>query len=1140
MEKSELLIVTVLAVLKANMISVPLDIASPASRLEHILKLCSCHAILTVTQSEQSIYELARIVRIDILVASPELQRLSGDNIDNASFTTEHQICHILFTSGSTGLSKGVKTLHSAVAHNTLAFAGVFKLDHNTRALQFAAPTFAIFVLDTFQTLFSGGCLILATRATIMADITTFIRNSEITFCWLTPTVSRLIDPTQVPSLKILLSSGENLPVEVAERWKQQTSCSLWNTLGSTETLAYTVHNLSESSTSSSHVGQAIPGMKVILLEQGSCDEVEEGRQGEICVAGPQLLQGYLGSSDPQSRNIYIGGTRFFRTGDLGIVEKVACGRTSIRYIGRDDSQVKINGVRIDLGAVETSITGCPLVSQGVALVPRAGNITGQLTAIIALNPSCNGLALSTRPSHQSSHSITALESSFMLISQLGQVKDYVHKALPVYAVPRHWWIVATLPMTTNGKIDRFNLRLWLERMDRSEYLTHIGSWTKTEDIFALEALETKLKSLWVEVLELPELVLRHDASFFEYGADSLTVTRLVSKAREVELSITYEQVFIHKTIRNLANSMISHSLGVPKTSSQVFSSTINRGKSRLQNDTQLQSLPPFSLLGTDDVSAILSSQNDIEDIVPASELQLDYILSSRKLGHPVFVWFFIKLDKTSSITRLLAASKVVTQKHSILRTEFDIISGKCYQVIKKHNIDFKIRGCTSDYDQICSVIDREMAIPSPFGKRLARFRLFVSDTGTQNLGIGLCHSLFDGFSMPLIYRDLEAAYSGTLENLVAPPYSLYIRHSIQTSQHSDTSTFWAELLRGSRITRIFKPQLESLSGGMMQLTRSFQYTWKRHNGTSLAIVLKAAFALTLAKMSRSNDITFGSIASGRSISLDGALEIVGPLLNFIPARLRIDNNMTFSELLQNILDQQVATIPYESTPLTQISRHAGWDSTLFGYTIAVQNVPTQGDFAQWRLAGIASYDFDEHFQECGLVIFPRNDGSLSIQLDFKKGLEVPRVERVLDLFVDILKTINENPEHQASTILSGPLLSEFSQKNDAIPNDMIPKAHRCDHVPFGGIEILTLLKTLWADVLPEVKDPDPNESFFNLGGNNIMAAQLTVLCEKAGFDLKLSDVIECPTLNMQCLRLLGCDVGVKREPAKLTFWSTE
>ena len=1139
MEKSEFLIISVLAILKANMISVPLDIHAPDIHLEHIIELCRCRIILTVSDSAHCAIKLAQIIQVDTVVAGQETQRLSQDNLDNNLSTSENQVCHILFTSGSTGMSKGVKITHHAVAHNTLVFSQILALDESTRSLQFAAPTFAVFVLDVFQTLFSGGCLVMATREAIMADITTFIRDSKITFCWLTPTVSRFIDPARVPSLRILLSSGENLPAQVAEKWKRQRSCTLWNSLGSTEALAYTMQNLTNSPASSSHVGQAIPGMKVVILESESDKEVAEGERGEICVAGPQLLHGYLSKNNAHSRDTYIGGIRFFRTGDFGIFDRLACGRLSIRCIGRGDSQVKINGVRLDLGDVEMSISACALVKQAVVLIPQAGVVSGQIIAIIIANYISHNSNLAIQSS-QVSNLIAVSESSSQLLSQLNRIKDHARKTLSANAIPRHWWIMETLPLLTSGKIDRFKIRTWLETMDRSEYLIHIKSWTNTENLFGVEALEMKMKILWADILDLPEPIIQYDVSFFEFGADSLTVTRLVARARDIGLTFTYEQVFTHKTIRQLVKSMINSSQRKDQLSTVTSLSKGCQERIIPKSSTHSQSLASFSLLGTDDVSTILSSQNDIEDIVPASELQMDYLFETRKFGHPILVWFFINLDKQSSISQLLDACKIVSKKHSILRTEFQLVGKKCYQVIMKRNIDFKIRSYSGGYADVCSLIDREMAAPVTFGKGLVRFRLFISETGTQHLGVGLCHSLFDGFSMPLIYHDLEAAYFGTLKNLLAPPYSLYIRHIIEISRRSDTNMFWAETLRDSQMTYLFKRRLESSSRGMMHLTRVISYDWKRHGGMSLAIVLKAAFALTLYKLSSSSDITYGSVASGRSASIETAMEIVGPLINFVPARFQIENEMTFYELLQKVLEQQVAMIPYESTPMAQISKLAGWDSVLFGSTLIVQNLPTQGDFTHWKLAGIASYDFDRHFNEFALLVFPRSDGVLTFQLDYKLDLSLSVCNSILDLLVIILEAINNDPNDKVNTIRHDPITKETLQNQLESSNDMEWKIPKYDQIPTNCIEIMILLRTLWTDILLGVKDFHPDRSFFDLGGDSMMAVHLATKCEKSGLDLNLSDLIHCPTLNMQCLRLLGHDVGLNRKTARLTFWPTE
>ncbi|KAF4629083.1 hypothetical protein G7Y89_g9067 [Cudoniella acicularis] len=201
---------------------------------------------------------------------------------------------------------------HRAVTHNVRELVKEFGLGPMTRTLQFAAPTFDIFGLDLFMTISCGGCLVMAPLSTIVSDITTFMRQANITYIQLTPTILNMIDPDGVASLAVLASSGEALPEKTASRWRNKIDAAC--------------------------VGLAVPGLEVRLFIDGGTEEVPEGQVGEICVVGPQLFRGYLSTK----RAVKVvecvrNGTRYYRTGDLGKIETCPSGKKTIRYLGRRD-----------------------------------------------------------------------------------------------------------------------------------------------------------------------------------------------------------------------------------------------------------------------------------------------------------------------------------------------------------------------------------------------------------------------------------------------------------------------------------------------------------------------------------------------------------------------------------------------------------------------------------------------------------------------------------------------------------------------------------------------------------------------------------------------------------------------------------
>ncbi|KAL8725770.1 MAG: hypothetical protein Q9181_006292 [Wetmoreana brouardii] len=564
MAKSDVCIISILGILKAGKAWLPLPLDAPQARIGQIVCSCDIELILCSESSQRSVTNLAPCTNLDEMLESPELHTCSVKNLKERTRDTK-DLCHILFTSGSTGVPKGVMIEHRAVVHNVWALVERFGLHGRTRTLQFAAPTFDIFGLDLFMTFVCGGCLVMAPQSTIMEDITTFVQNAGITYAQLKPTVIQFIDPEGVPDLEILVSSGEALPQHLASVWRSRVS--LVNAYGPTETIICTVQELSGNDVDAACNVKAVAGLDVCVLAEESGEPVAERKIGEICVAGPQLLRGYCSiQHDLESPKWVRNGRRYYRTGDVGRVEGCSAAPKTFRYLGRRDGQVKVHGVRLELGDVEQSILSYPLVKQCAALLPVHGCSAGRLCAVVAPHSSAQ-LTLSSSDKSAHAESDFAAESTLQplpvqvlcatsdIINALQEAKHAAAEQLPTHAIPSTWWAVKRLPLTSSGKIDRMKLRVWLEDMDPEAYLCLLNSFTGIPDepVDLANDKETRLlQSLWAEVLNRPTISIGTACSFVELGADSLDVTRLVSRARKAGLSINFSKVYATKSIQEL------------------------------------------------------------------------------------------------------------------------------------------------------------------------------------------------------------------------------------------------------------------------------------------------------------------------------------------------------------------------------------------------------------------------------------------------------------------------------------------------------------------------------------------------------------------------------------------------------------
>ncbi|WP_018681050.1 non-ribosomal peptide synthetase [Actinokineospora enzanensis] len=479
-----------LGVLKAGLVVVPFHPGHPAEHKARMFRVAE--PVLTVTDSAEPVGGIPAETCLDIDELLAAAHSRSGDPVE--SWATPEAPAFVLFTSGSTGLPKGVVIAHRGISRVSASLTG-YTPGPDDRFVQLAQPSFAASTTDIWTCLLRGGRLTIAPQQVPpLGDLARLIDRERITVLNLSVGLFNLLvehHPDVLARTRSVIVSGDFPSPEHLSRALAAVGGDLFNAFGCTENSALTaLHKITPADLDAEiPVGRPVPTVEMSVRDE-SLAECPPGRIGELCIAGDGVALGYLGDPDTTDRKfVRHRGTRLLRTGDLAKLTEDG----EIVLAGRTDQLLKVRGFRVEPRHVELTAEALPGVRRAVAQAVSSGGAADRLALWCVAAPD---------------HDLTEAE-----------LTDHLRGHLPDYMVPSLVSILDAFPLNANGKIDRRELanRLTTSRPNRTE-----------DDDRLAETVRATLAEL------LGEPGIGADDGLIESGATSLHLIDLGARLEDV------------------------------------------------------------------------------------------------------------------------------------------------------------------------------------------------------------------------------------------------------------------------------------------------------------------------------------------------------------------------------------------------------------------------------------------------------------------------------------------------------------------------------------------------------------------------------------------------------------------------------
>jgi amino acid adenylation domain-containing protein len=973
-------VVGVLAILKAAGAYLPLEPDHPDARLAYMCSDSGVEQVLTVT----ALAERGRALAPWTLCLDDMPALSSWPDVAPDAEEDPRQLAYLIYTSGSTGQPKGVRVPHRGVV-NYLDHARGYLQPHHHGAVMGTPLSFDATVTTLFVPLLAGRCLVLLpTEAAALFDgLGHYLFEDGRD--WLFKLTPAHLDgvfaahggsDSAMQRRHCLVIGGEQLTKATVARWQRERLplAAYVNEYGPTETVVgcavYTVRGPQDLQRGGHAVAIGRPIQNTRLYVRNALDQpVPVGAVGELCIGGDGVTEGYQRLEAQTAARFRVHrlhdgrSERLYHSGDL-----VRCGRDGeLEYLGRRDAQVKLRGYRIELGEIESRLREDPRVSDAVALLQGEGE-RRRIVAFVA--------------------SAVPVEAQAALRAALQQA---LAQTLAEYMRPSALGVLAQLPLTGNGKIDRAALPM-LDVADAAAYRA------------PTTATELALAQLWQELLER-DAPVGADDNFFRLGGHSLLATRMILAVNQrYAITLGIADAFKAQTLAELA------------------------ARADAQRARDLPEVAPIQRRATQTAAPLSYAQQRLWfiDRLSGGSRQYNIALPVKILG---------RLDMDA----LVAALDAIVHRHEVLRTTYhEHADGSVLQRIQPC-APFALSGyrdlraCAPDEQQtrldehVRAAVDIDIDLSSD---PMLRATLVALADEAHVLVLTVHHIAADGWSLDVLVDEFVQLYTaigqGQPPQLPALPiqyadYALWQQAQVpaladglawwsaQLAGAPDLSTLPGDRPRPTRMSGQGANLRSTLPAALMARVRGFCYA---HDVTPF-MLLEAVLALLVARYSDQHDVVIGTPVAGR---LHREVEpLIGCFVNNLALRTQLAPTMAFEALLRATRATVIDAYGEQAVPFDkvverlQVERSLG-HSPLFQILFTLQNTPQRRlQLPGLRIEGIAhaaqtsKYDLELTAWE--------HEGALRLSWQYATDLfDAQSIEQVARHYAALLEAVLDAP----------------------------------------------------------------------------------------------------------------------------------